>query len=272
MLAVPSFLPHLSLFGRSAGPFLVPAKTASATARSHRQGRPSGRRGTRLVLDAGEPDRMLLRTGARTGKPRVWRATASLLLAVVLAGAVMGLRPARAEPLVAAVNDIDAAVAEASARFGLSKTLIWAVLRAESGGRADAVSRKGAMGLMQLMPATWRDMRVALRLGDDPFQPRDNILAGAGYLSALYDRFGSPGYLAAYNAGPGRYQQHLDGAAFLPSETLAYVDDVQRRATKAASQGRSAAADWRASGMFVEAREGNDPRPIFVPRPVEVRQ
>jgi len=82
------------------------------------------------------------------------------------------------------------------------------------------------MGLMQLMPETWREMRSLLGLGDDPHQPRDNILAGTAYLRAMYDRFGYPGLFAAYNAGPGRYSRYLSGARRLPAETVAYVANV----------------------------------------------
>ncbi|BCA57503.1 lytic transglycosylase domain-containing protein [Sphingomonas sp. HMP6] len=69
---------------------------------------------------------------------------------------------------------------------------------------------------------TWADLRARYRLGSDPYEPRDNILAGAAYLRELYDRYGSPGFLAAYNAGPGRYEEHLAGRS-LPAETRAYV-------------------------------------------------
>ena len=68
---------------------------------------------------------------------------------------------------------------EAAARFDLPKAGLLAVIEAESGGAPGAVSAKGAMGLMQLMPATWREIREQLALGDDPFDPRDNVLAGA---------------------------------------------------------------------------------------------
>lgn len=57
------------------------------------------------------------------------------------------------------------------------------------------------MGLMQLMPATWRDTRELLGLGADPHNAHDNILAGTFYLRPMYDRFGYPGLFAAYNAG-----------------------------------------------------------------------
>jgi soluble lytic murein transglycosylase-like protein len=184
----------------------------------------------------------------------------------------MASRPARAEVAGRAVAEIDQAVAESSARFGLPVDLIRAVMAAESGGQVDAVSPKGAMGLMQVMPATWREMRAELGLGDDPFWPRDNILAGAGYLRSLRDRFGSPGDLAAYNAGPGRYQQHLDGAAPLPRETLAYVARVRRRLDLESLAMRRPAVDWRLSGLFVSPVSQDTARaaapPLFI-RPAD---
>ena len=76
---------------------------------------------------------------------------------------------------------------------------------------------------MQLMPATWREMRSALGLGSNPHDPHDNILAGSAYLRAMYDRFGYPGLFAAYNAGPHRYTAFLAGARPLPAETRSYV-------------------------------------------------
>ncbi|WP_447411863.1 lytic transglycosylase domain-containing protein, partial [Clostridium perfringens] len=77
-------------------------------------------------------------------------------------------------------------------------------MRVESAGDAHAVSRAGAIGLMQIMPATYAELRRDLGLGPDPFAVRDNVLAGTAYLRRMYDRYGSPGFLAAYNAGPGR--------------------------------------------------------------------
>ena len=104
-------------------------------------------------------------------------------------------------------------------------------MQAESGGRTlwngrPIVSRAGAMGLMQLMPGTWREMRARLGLGHNPHHPRDNILAGTAYLRAMHDRFGYPGLFAAYNAGPARYREHLETGRRLPAETLAYVTAV----------------------------------------------
>lgn len=122
-------------------------------------------------------------------------------------------------------------IAEASVRFGIPVAWIERVMRAESGGRITLggrpiVSRAGAMGLMQLMPETWAEMRAAHGLGDDPHDPRDNILAGTAYLRLMYDRFGYPGMFAAYNAGPARYADHLMRGRALPQETRAYLASV----------------------------------------------
>ncbi len=125
-------------------------------------------------------------------------------------------------------------IAEASARFGVPEVWIRRVIIAESGGRTLAggrpiVSRAGAMGLMQLMPRTWEEMRLRHRLGPDPHDPRDNILAGTAYLRAMHDRFGYPGLFAAYNAGPRRYVQHLRTGSPLPSETISYMAQLASR-------------------------------------------
>lgn len=118
-----------------------------------------------------------------------------------------------------------AEVAEAARRFDIPATWIRAVMGAESAGDPGVVSSAGAMGLMQIMPDTWADLRLRHHLGRDPYDPRDNILAGAAYLRELHDRYGSPGFLAAYNAGPDRYEASLAGRP-LPSETRAYVASV----------------------------------------------
>lgn len=122
-------------------------------------------------------------------------------------------------------------IAEASARFAIPSSWIERVILAESGGHTllhgrPITSAAGAIGLMQLMPDTWSAMRRRHGLGRDPRRPRDNILAGTAYLRAMYDRFGYPGCFAAYNAGPGRYEAYLAGAAPLPGETLAYLNQV----------------------------------------------
>jgi len=120
---------------------------------------------------------------------------------------------------------------EASTRFGVPVAWIEAVMQAESRGRTTLNGRPirssaGAMGLMQLMPATWAEMRERLGLGSDPDDPLDNILAGTFYLRLMYDRFGYPGLFAAYNAGPARYAEHLAGRRTLPRETVSYLASV----------------------------------------------
>jgi soluble lytic murein transglycosylase-like protein len=126
----------------------------------------------------------------------------------------------------AARVDIAAHVREASRRFGIPEHWIYAVIRAESAGRLRAVSPAGAIGLMQLMPGTWARQRARFALGGDPFDPRDNILAGTSYLREMYDRYGVQGFLAAYNAGPGRYEDWLARKRSLPLETRRYMQKV----------------------------------------------
>ena len=96
------------------------------------------------------------------------------------------------------------------------KVVAWCVL----------VSPKGAMGLMQIMPDTWAELRSRYGLGPDPYDPHDNIIAGTAYLRELLDRYGERGFLAAYNAGPSRYEEHLATGRPLPSETLSYMAAV----------------------------------------------
>ncbi|BAK84695.1 hypothetical protein KMAL_28660 [Novacetimonas maltaceti] len=126
-------------------------------------------------------------------------------------------------------QDIDALVRDAASQAAIPPSWIRAVLRIESDGDRHAVSSAGAMGLMQIMPGTWRDLRHTLNLGADPFDPHDNIVAGAAYLRWLHDRYGDAGFLAAYNAGPGRYDDHLATGRPLPDETQTYVASVMRR-------------------------------------------
>ena len=114
-------------------------------------------------------------------------------------------------------------IAEASQRFGVPAHWIRAVMQAESTGDTGALSPKGAMGLMQVMPETYAELRLRYHLGTDPYEPRNNILAGAAYLREMHDRFGPDGFLAAYNAGPGRYDDYLKRGRALPEETRNYV-------------------------------------------------
>jgi hypothetical protein len=120
-------------------------------------------------------------------------------------------------------------IAAASRRFGIPEIWIRAVMQAESGGRTMLAenrpikSRAGAMGLMQLMPETYADMRAQYRLGPDVYNPHDNIVAGAAYLKWLRGRYGYPQMFAAYNDGPGHLDQRLKSAGLLPLETRNYL-------------------------------------------------
>ena len=120
-------------------------------------------------------------------------------------------------------------IREASTRFDMPEKWIRSLMKAESGGRQYAAngqlitSHAGAMGLMQVMPGTYDELRERHNLGDDPFHPRDNILAGVAYMREMYDIYGAPGFLAAYNAGPGRLDDYLTNNRALPDETRRYV-------------------------------------------------
>ncbi|WP_265269625.1 lytic transglycosylase domain-containing protein [Sphingomonas lycopersici] len=149
-------------------------------------------------------------------------------------------------------------VAEASQRFGVPAAWIKAVMRAESAGDTRAVSRKGAMGLMQIMPATWTALSARYALGADPFDVRANILAGTAYLREMVDRYGDfAAALAAYNAGPGRVDAHLIDGRALPAETRTYVarilpDAVGEHALLPLSAAPADRSTWRNAALFIE--------------------
>ena len=126
----------------------------------------------------------------------------------------------------------DGLIGEASRKFDVPKDWIRAVMRQESGGRTmmapdrPIVSSAGALGLMQIKPRTYEEMRDQYKLGADPFNAHDNIFAGAAYLRWLHKRYGYPAMFAAYNAGPGRVDDHLQYGTGLPAQTRAYVGDI----------------------------------------------
>jgi D-alanyl-D-alanine carboxypeptidase len=117
-------------------------------------------------------------------------------------------------------------IREAAARYNVPEQWVRAVMQQESGGEEQAVSPVGAMGLMQVMPTTYEGLRERYGLGDDPFDPHNNILAGTAYIREMYDQFGAPGFLAGYNAGPDRVNSYLAGTAILPDETVNYLAAV----------------------------------------------
>ena len=170
---------------------------------------------------------------------------------------------AHAEPVPAQIAEHPhgAFIAEAAQRFGIPAHWIVAVMRAESANDPRAVSHAGAMGLMQVMPGTWATLRARHGLGHDPHDPRDNILAGTAYLREMWDRYGNvAAMLAAYNAGPGRYDDYLETGRALPAETRAYVAALapllgSGSASEEQMVAQALQPDWRDAALFVARSE-----------------
>ncbi len=184
----------------------------------------------------------------------------------------------RSAETAAPTSEIDAHIPEAAQRFRIPEHWIRAVMQAESAGNPRAVSSAGAMGLMQIMPGTWAELRAAHGFGDDPFNRRENILAGAAYLRQMYDQFGAPGFLAAYNAGPGRYAEHLRTGRVLPRETRRYVAALSQELgfsdTAPLQPVRTVSADrWQAAPLFAPITASHETQRRADPdrTPVEVQ-
>ncbi len=198
-------------------------------------------------------------------RPRIARlCTVFLLSGLAAAGLVSGQALAEAPTVLRdPMRDPHAvAVAEASARFAIPEHWIRSVMQVESAGDPRAVSHAGAMGLMQVMPATWADLRQDHDLGADPFDPRDNILAGTAYMRAMLDRYGTVGgMLAAYNAGPGRYDAYLSEGRPLPAETRTYVAMLAPRLDGTAPlPNRATVPDWREAALFTDRLSAHPPQ------------
>ena len=237
----------------------VPLGHRTAGARSEGQGRPSAG-ACALPLPAASTLAGWCRSGDRTA----WHYAVLILVGALSVCAGSGVAVAQSAPVErpAAAHPYAAHIAEASQRFGIPEHWIVAVLRAESAGDVRAVSSAGAMGLMQVMPDTWAGLRARYGLGRDPYDPRDNILAGTAYLREMFDRYGNvAAMLAAYNAGPGRYDEHLATGRILPAETRAYV------AALAPILGGATATDAPSSAPPPDWREA----PLFVMRPGDAR-
>ena len=197
----------------------VPTIFVTAVARSGSPGRPLGRRDSASPLTDAS-------TMARLRSLGTMVCIVAISVLPMLSGRVAHAERSsltNQQAAAAPANPFADFVTEASKRFAVPEHWIRAVMRVESGGKLRARSRKGAMGLTQIMPETWSELRARYGLGTDPYDPRDNILAGAAYIRELYDRYGAPGFLAAYNAGPGRYESHLATGRSLPDETQDYV-------------------------------------------------
>ena len=197
----------------------------------------------------------------------------AIAIALIMASAPVHARPAASPQLSdpSTVAPFATFIAEASRRFGIPAAWIWAVMHAESDAETHAISPKGAMGLMQIMPSTWVDLRKRYHLGANPYDAHDNIIAGAAYLRELLDRYGAPGFLAAYNAGPARWEDHLATGRPLPAETHAYlarlVPIVGNGAADSAVLLASIAHSWTAASLFPMQRSSASPDRITALRP-----
>ena len=151
-------------------------------------------------------------------------------------------------------------VDEAASRFSVPASWIRAVIWIESNGNPKARSPNGAVGLMQLMPDTYAELRIRYGLGADPTDPHDNIVAGTAYLRDMHERFGTAGFIAAYNAGPQRYEDHIATGRPLPDETLAYVAKLAPLLSGVpVADDRSLTINhvsWEQAPLFVEQRAG----------------
>lgn len=180
--------------------------------------------------------------------------SASLRIALAAAIVVGFQTPAPVGATAPGAADCARPAPEAAARSGLTVDVILRVMHAESRGRPRAVSWKGAMGCMQIMPPTWTYLTRRYGLGSDPFDPRMNMIGGALYLAELARQFGFPGAYSAYNAGPGRYRRYIAQGVPLPAETIAYTAQIAGNAPRA--NPAPSGPRWQEASLFIA--RGND--------------
>ena len=152
-------------------------------------------------------------------------------------------------------------IVSASRRFDVPERWIREVMRVESGGNlylnGDLVtSGAGAMGLMQVMPGTYAELSERHQLGDDAYDPRNNILAGAAYIREMYDIYGAPGFLAAYNGGPKRLDDYLAGLRTMPEETRRYVAKIGPYIADTFPHSRSPAEQYAMNALPINVPPG----------------
>lgn len=243
----------IPLFAEKPSHPFVPLDRRTASARSAGQGRPPAG-ASRAPLTAASTLTGWGQIGERRARPYAVVAIGALALCT---GPGVSIAQSMPVARTVAADSYAAHIAEASQRFSIPERWIRAVLRAESAGDVRAISSAGAIGLMQVMPDTWAGMRVRYRLGRDPYQPCDNILAGTAYLREMWDRYGNvTAMLAAYNAGPARYDDHRKTGRALPEETREYVAalaPVLGGAATSDTPARQSAPppDWRDAPLFV---------------------
>lgn len=229
----------------------VSTEVCTASGRSGCPGRPLPRRVSALPWTAASTLARPSNVGRIMGF--VTMVAFSSAMAISLADAQTGSR-AGTTGVVLPGDSFTTFIDEASRRFAVPALWVRLVLQAESGGDARAVSPKGALGLMQIMPQTYARLRQVYGLGADALEPRNNVLAGTAYLRDMYDRYGAPGFLAAYNAGPGRYGDHLATGRPLPQETQLYLARLAPLVAGAQTGRSSAAPDplgWFRAPLFI---------------------
>lgn len=161
-------------------------------------------------------------------------------------------------------------IQQASKKFGLPAAWIRAVIQMESGGRTMSSKDKpitspvGAVGLMQLMPETYKDMEKQYKLGANPFNPRDNIMAGTAYLKWLHGKYGFPAMFVAYNDGPGNLEAKRSKGRALPVETRNYVAKIC--ATLGVAAPRAVAAGGKSSGKHLAKLTRPNGKPVWIDR------
>lgn len=262
IIALKSLIP---LFAEKPSHPVVPLDRRTAGARSAGQGRPSA--GVCALPLTGAST---LAGWRRGGERQARRHAVFVVIGALALCAGPGVSIAQSAPAARSIvaDPYAAHIAEASQRFGMPEHWIRAVLRAESAGDVRAISSAGAIGLMQVMPGTWAGLRDRYGLGRDPYQPRDNILAGTAYLREMWDRYGNvAAMLAAYNAGPARYDEYRATGKELPAETRAYVAALLpvlggAVASSAAARRAAPPSDWRDAPLFVV--RSNDSRAAAV--------
>lgn len=245
--------PIIPLFAKKPSHPSVPLGPGPAGARSKGQGRPP----------AGAQRAPFTEASTLAGWRRSGVGSVVALVILLLASPGTALAQNVLTEETTASTPYAAPIAEAAQRFDIPERWIWAVMRVESNGDIRAVSTAGAMGLMQIMPATWVSLRTRYRLGSDPFDARDNFLAGAAYLREMYDRYGNvTAMLAAYNAGPGRTDEYLSRGRPLPAATRAYIAKLAS-ITDGSDDTRLAVAlppdpfAWRRAGLFPAGAGGS---------------
>jgi hypothetical protein len=183
-------------------------------------------------------------------------------VAVAIATCI-AIRESNCEPLSkssTSTSGLDGFIAEASERFGIPAVWIRAIVLKEPDRTARTSLRKGGVGLMQLSPERWTELRHRYAFGTNPADPRDSILAGTAHLREMYDRYGSKDFLAAYIMGPTRYDERMKSGAPLPEETQAVVADLAPLMGPGlkdvvGSTVRAKAISWRNAPLFVAKTE-----------------